>query len=46
MNPREAEQREELLVGLMADYDEALAADASTNAFDKHGCGAGSSAGR
>ena len=34
MNPSDFEQREELLVDLMADYDEALAADASTNAFD------------
>jgi hypothetical protein len=34
MNPRDFEQREELLVDLMAEYDEALAADASTDAFN------------
>ena len=35
MNPRNAEQREELLIGLMADYDEALAADVPTDRIDE-----------
>src|SRR4051812_15722938 len=35
MNPRNAEDREELLLSVMAEYDEALAADAPTDRIDE-----------